>query len=171
MPEEVKKTVRYDVDGYDIVTNALKDLLNKYPGIYEDMAIAFSTLDEDSGISFYPISGAVIAIEKKGVTGKVNQLCNYPFSIVYRTAASSANAKVNIKEFLDNIGKWLEKQPVTIDGKQYKLDNYPTLTEGRVIEEISRQTPSYLDSTSENNVQDWVINMTLMYRNIFYRNN
>ncbi len=28
-----KKTVKYDVDGYDIVTNALKDLLNQYPGL------------------------------------------------------------------------------------------------------------------------------------------
>ena len=27
-----KKTVKYDVDGYDIVTNGLKDLLNQYPG-------------------------------------------------------------------------------------------------------------------------------------------
>lgn len=28
-----KKIVKYDVDGYDIVTNALKDLLNQYPGL------------------------------------------------------------------------------------------------------------------------------------------
>lgn len=170
MQEETKKTVRYDVDGYDIVTNAIKDLLNQFPGLYPDTSITFSTLDEDSGISFYPISGAVIAEERKSVTGKVNQLCNYPFTIIYRTAASSANAKVNIKEFLDNLGKWLEKQPVTIEGETHKLDSYPVLTECRVIEEIERQTPSYLDNTSENNVQDWVINVSLRYRNIFYRN-
>lgn len=171
MPEASKKIVRYDVDGYDIVTNAIKDLLNQFPGLYPDTSITFSTLDEDSGISFYPISGAVIAEERKSVTGKVNQLCNYPFTIIYRTAASSANAKVNIKEFLDNLGKWLEKQPVTIDGETHKLDSYPVLTDGRVIEEVERQTPSYLDNTIENNVQDWVINVSLRYRNIFYRKN
>ncbi len=169
MPEETKKTVKYDVDGYDIVTSAIKDLLNSFPGLYPEMSIAFSTLDEDSGISFYPVSGAVISSEKKYVTGKVDQLCNYPFAIVYRTAASSANAKVNIKEFLDSIGKWLEMQPVTIDGETYELGKYPVLTDGREIEEISRETPSYLESTSENNVQDWVINISLRYRNIFYR--
>lgn len=170
MPEESKKTVRYDVDGYDIITNAIKDLLNQYPGLLPEETFLFSTLSEDYGISFYPVSGAVISTESKSVTGKVNQICNYPFVIVYRTAASAANSKINIKEFLDNVGKWLEKQPITIDGQTHKLESYPVLTEDRVIEEITRQTPSYLDSTSENNVQDWVINISLKYRKIFYRN-
>lgn len=170
MPEESKKTVRYDVDGYDIITNAIKDLLNQYPGLLPEETFLFSTLEEDSGISFYPVSGAVISTESKSVTGKVDQICNYPFVIVYRTGASAANSKINIKEFLDNVGKWLEKQPITIDGQTHKLESYPVLTEDRVIEEITRQTPSYLDSTSENNVQDWVINISLKYRKIFYRN-
>lgn len=171
MPEEAKnKSKRYDIDGYDIVTNAIKDLLNGFPGLLEGESIKFSTLEEESGISFYPISGAVIVTETKSVIGKVNQLCNYPFYVVYRTAADSQNSKIDIKEFLDNLGKWLEKQPVTIDGKQQKLSAYPKLTEGREITEISRQTPAYLDNTSEGNVQDWVISIALRYRNIFYRN-
>ena len=104
------------------------------------------------------------------MTGKVNQVCNYPFYVVYRTAADSQNSKIDIKEFLDKLGKWLEKQPVTIDGETQKLSDYPELTEGREITEISRQTPAYLDNTSEGNVQDWVISLALRYRNIFYRN-
>lgn len=171
MPEaERSKPVKYDVDGYDIVTNALRDLLNSFPGLLPGEKIRFSALEEDSGISFYPISGAVIATETTSVTGKVNQVCNYPFYVVYRTAADSQNSKIDIKEFLDNLGKWLEKQPVMIDGQQQKLSAYPELTEGREITEISRQTPAYLDNTSEGNVQDWVISLALKYRNIFYRN-
>lgn len=171
MPEEARnKPIKYDVDGYDIVTNALKDLLNSFPGLMEDENIKFSTLEEDSGISFYPISGAVIATETISVTGKVNQVCNYPFYVVYRTAADSQTSKIDIKEFLDELGKWLEKQPVMIDGETQKLSDYPDLTEGREITEISRQTPAYLDSTSEGNVQDWVISLALRYRNVFYRN-
>lgn len=170
MPEENKKILGYDDGGYDVITNAIKDLLNQYPGLLPEETFLFSTLEEDSGMSFYPISGPVISTETKFVTGKVNQICNYPFVIVYRTGASAANSKINIKEFLDNVGKWLEKQPITIDGETHKLESYPVLTEDRVIEEITRQTPSYLDSTSENNVQDWVINISLKYRKIFYRN-
>lgn len=166
-----KKTVKYDVDGYDIVTNALKDLLNQYPGLETGEVFKFSTLKEDDGIAFYPVSGAVIAQEKKSVTGKVNQLCNYPFYIVYRTSRDSPNMKADIKEFLDSVGKWLERQSVVIDGEKHRLTSYPTLTEERKIEEITRITPSYLDKTYENNVQDWVISMSLKYRNIFRRTN
>ena len=90
MPEEAKnKPKRYDIDGYDVVTNAIKDLLNDFPGLLEGESIKFCTLEEESGISFYPISGAVIATETTSVTGKVNQLCNYPFYVVYRTSADS----------------------------------------------------------------------------------
>lgn len=170
MPEEARsKPVKYDVDGYEIVTDALKALLNSFPGLLEGESIKFSTLEEDSGISFYPISGAVIATETTSVTGKVNQVCNYPFYVVYRTAADSQNSKIDIKEFLDKLGKWLEKQPVMIGEQQQKLSAYPELTDGREITEISRQTPAYLDNTSEGNVQDWVISLALKYRNIFYK--
>lgn len=171
MPEEARnKPIKYDVDGYDIITNALGDLLNSFPCLLEGENIRFSTLEEDSGISFYPISGAVIVTETTSVTGKVNQVCNYPFYVVYRTAADSPKSKIDIKEFLDKLGKWLERQPIMIDGQQNKLIAYPELTDGREITEISRQTPAYLDNTSEGNVQDWTISLALRYRNIFYRN-
>ena len=171
MPELHKnKLKRYDIDGYDVVTNAIKDLLNDFPGLLEGESIKFSTLEEESGITFYPISGAVIATETKSITGKIKQLCNYPFYVVYRTSADSQNSKIDIKEFLDNLGKWLEKQPITIGGEVKKLKDYPVLTDGRDITEISRQTPAYLNNTSEGNVQDWVISLALRYRNIFYRN-
>lgn len=163
------KPKKYDVDGYEIVSKAIQDLLNSFPGLLDGESIKFSTLEEESGISFYPISGAVIAQETTSVTGKVNQLCNYPFYVVYRTAADSPNSKLDIKEFLDNLGKWLELQPVMIDGETQKLEEYPALTNGREITEIARQTPAYLDNTSEGNVQDWVISLALKYGNIFYK--
>lgn len=169
MPEESKKPVKYDVDGYGVVTDALISLLNSFPGLEEDEKIRFSTLEEESGIAFYPVTGAVIALEKKSVTGKVNQLCNYPFYVIYRSSVDSPKIKASIKEFLDTLGKWLEKQTVTINGKQVRLEEYPSLTEGRRIEEIARLTPAHLDNVSNGNVQDWAISISLKYRNIFYK--
>ena len=78
--------------------------------------------------------------------------------------------KIEIKEFLDNIGRWLEQQPIQIGSKKYQLEEYPELSSNRKIEEISRLTPAYLDNSYENNVQDWVISLSLKYRNIFYKN-
>lgn len=167
MPEEIEKLVTYDVDGYDIVTKALETVLNTFPGLQPTEKIKFSSLKEDDGIAFYPVSGAVVASEKKSVTGLVDQLCNYPFFVVYRSAPTTPGVKTEIKEFLDTLGKWLEKQPVQVDGKEYHLNSYPALTEGRVIESITRLTPSYLDTVAENKVEDWVISMSLKYRKKF----
>ena len=47
MPEEVKKLVTYDVDGYDIVTKALEIVLNTFPGLQPTEKIKFSSLKED----------------------------------------------------------------------------------------------------------------------------
>lgn len=169
MPEESKKQIRYDVDGYEEVTDALASLLDSFPGLEEDEKIRFSTLDEDGGIAFYPVTGAVIAQEKKSVTGKVDQLCNYPFYVIYRSSIDSPKVKASIKEFLDTLGKWLEQQTVVINGEQVKLEEYPVLTEERKIEEIARLTPAHLDNVSDGNIQDWAISISLKYRNIFYK--
>ena len=169
MPEESKKPVKYDVDGYTAVTDALVSLLNSFPGLEEDEKIRFSTLDEDGGIAFYPVTGAVIALEKKSVTGKVDQLCNYAFYVIYRSSIDSPKIKASIKEFLDTLGKWLEQQTVVINGEQVKLEEYPVLTEERKIEEIVRLTPAHLDNVSDSNIQDWAISISLKYRNIFYK--
>jgi hypothetical protein len=161
---QAEKTIKYDIDGYDILTDALKTLLNQYPGLEAGEKIKFTTLKEDSGIAFEPVSGAVIYSSKKYITGLTDQLCDYPFYIIYRTALDSQESKIDIKEFLDNMGKWLEKQPVAIDNTDYKLDQYPPLKNGRTIEEITRTSPSYPEELQENGVQDWVIGMTLRYR-------
>lgn len=169
MSDETEKKKRYDLDGYQVVTDALQDLLNSYPALQSGESIRFSTLAEDSGITFYPVSGAIIDTETTSVTGKVNQLCNYPFYIQYRTSADSQESKINIKDFLDQIGKWLEKQPVTINEKKYQLEEYPQLTAGHEITGIERETPAYLESAEANGVQDWIISLTLKYRNIYYK--
>ena len=85
------KTVKNDIDGYEAVTSALRELLNQYPALSGSDEIAFSTLGEDSGKSMFPISGAVVETEKTTITGKVTKVCLYPFYIIYR--ASGLNEK------------------------------------------------------------------------------
>ena len=56
--------LKYDLDGYEEVTAAMRILLNKYPGLAIGDEIAFATLPETSGKAMYPISSAVIATER-----------------------------------------------------------------------------------------------------------
>lgn len=166
--EDEQKQARYDVDGYDAVTDALLELLNQYPGLNGD-EIAFSTLGEDSGKSMFAVYGAIIETEKKTITGRVIQVCLYPFYVIYRAAGLSEGRKASVKEWLDNLGKWLEKQPITIDGQGYRLNEYPELTGNREFLTIERQTPGYLYSTNENKSENWVISISARYRNEFHR--
>lgn len=166
---EKKKQVRLDVDGFDVVTTAIRSMLNKYPGLSEDDEITFSVLDESSGKAMFPISGAVIETEKEDITGHVKQVCLYPFYVIYRAGGLNENRKASVKEWLDNLGKWLELQEITINNDLWKLDGYPELTGNREFLSISRQTPGYLDSVNENKSENWAIYISARYRNEFDR--
>lgn len=164
-----KQTLRYDVAGYESVTAALRELVNQYPGLTEGDEIAFAVLDEDGGKAMFPVTGGVIESERKSVTGKVRQICRYPFYVIYRVAGATENRKASIKEWLDKLGEWLERRPVLINGERCQLAEYPELTDGRMFLDIERQTPAYLDNTAENKAEDWAISLTARYENNFLR--
>lgn len=158
-----QKQVKYDIDGYEAVTSALRELLNQYPGLSEGDEIAFATLGEDSGRAMFPINGAVVETEKTTITGKVTKVCLYPFYIIYRASGLNENRKAKVKEWLDTFGKWLEQQKVSIDGTDYKLNELPPLTDGRKFLSIERQSTSYLDTVNENQSENWAIYISARY--------
>lgn len=159
-----------DIDGNNAVTKILTTLLNSFPGLGNDREIGFSNLTEDaSGIAYYPTSGAVLLSNKESVTGKVKQRCAYPFFVVYRAAPKTEKQKTAIKEFLDGLGRWLERQPVMIDGSSYALSEFPAISAGRTIKSINRTNPAHVQGVFENGYEDWVIGLSLIYENIFYK--
>lgn len=166
---EEQKVVKYDLDGFDVLTTALTDLINQYPNIREGEEITFSILDDAGGKAMFPVNGAVIESEKESITGHVTQVCLYPFCVIYRISGADAKRKAYTKEFLDNLGKWLEKQTITIKNNTYKLEEYPVLTGNRKFLTIDRQTPAYLDSINENKSENWAINISARYQNDFDR--
>lgn len=163
---ENEKQVRYDLDGYELVTTALRELVNQYPRLSEGDEIAFSTLEAESGKAMFPITGAIIETESKDILGGVTQVCLYPFFVVYRASGLSESRKAAVKEWLDDLGRWLEKQSINIDGESYQLTQYPELQGRRRFLTIQRQTPAYLDTVSEQ-VEDWAIYISARYQNEF----
>ena len=162
-----EKQVKYDIDGYEAITSALRALINQYPGLEEGEEITFSVLGENRGKAMFPISGAVIETQKKMVTGKIEEVCIYPFYVIYRASGLSENNKAKVKEWLDNLGKWLEQKKIIENGTEYVLEELPPLTEGRKFLDISRQTPAYLDGTNENQSEDWAVYISARYQYIY----
>lgn len=192
MAEE--KQIVYDPDGYDLVTDALRALIAQYPGLERGENFGFSTAPAGSGKAIFPTTGAVIQSEVESITGHVTQMCQYPFTVLFRASGLSQKNRVNAKEWLDTFGRWLEKQTVSIKGAYHVLNDYPTLMSGgeydnmvnheiyndgyytgdhiqgiRKIVNITRQTPAYLNAVNEDKSEDWLISMVLTYRNEFDR--
>ena len=159
----MEKTIKYDLNGYEVVKDAILELINQCPAI--ETEVSFGVLDETYGFAMIPISSSVIESRKKSITGKVTEVCYYPFSLVYRDAGMNEKRKLEVSEMLDNIGKWLEKQEIIVKNEVHKLFEYPALTGNRKILDIQRQTNSYLANTYEDKSEDWEIRITARYQN------
>lgn len=152
---------KLDVDGEETLSRTLIKLINTFPAL-NGRKVVFSTLEHSSGIGFFPLSGAAVSREEHDITGMCYQTCQYPFLLIYRAAPKSEEARIRIKEFLDLIGKWLERQAVA-----HQLERYPELDGSRKIKSIVRTTPAYLDKAYDDGIEDWSISITATYENTF----
>lgn len=155
------KPISQDGEGYNILKDAVLDLLNLYPGL-DGKTVTFSNLREDDGLSIEPESGALIYVEKKDIVGGVYQECQFPFFLVHRSNAGSSFLKMGVNEFLDTIAAWICREPVIISQTLYQLTEYPKLTGGRKITGVTRFN-SYALEPNPNGTQDWVVPITVKY--------
>lgn len=159
------KPVNIDSEGFDILKGAILTLLNQYPAL-NGREITFSGLTPDGGISMEPESGALVYSETKNIMGEVIQQCQFPFFVVYRTGATSEFLKLNVNEFLDTLGSWLSREPVTVGDEEVRLVKYPELTGGRKITSVTRFN-SYALEANDNKTQDWLLPVTVNYTHKF----
>lgn len=152
----------------ETISTTLKSLLNSFPGL-DGKEIVFSSLRTNKGFTFYPVSGTAVINTQEDITGFVTQTCEYKFSIVYRFAPQSEAHKFRVKELLDNIGKWLERQPVRANGEVCQLPKYPALPGGMKIKSITRLGAGRIEAAFQDGVEDWSIPITLQYENKFER--
>lgn len=159
--------LRRDVQGEDIISNALVDLVNQYPRLESGDKIKFGVLSETGGISFFPMSGAAIERDITDILGNQEQICNYPFFIYYRASGLSEGRKVSVKEWLDDMGRWLEKQPITVGGTTSVLADYPLLSGNRKFLTIRRTASATLEPTGPGQEENWAIRLVARYQNNF----
>lgn len=164
--DRLPKSTKKDADGKDILADAMKVLLNQYPGLHENETIKFEELGKESGIAFSSDNGALVYSEKEDVCGVMHQVCQYPLYVVYRTASEKERQKLSVQKFLDNLGKWICRESVVIDGSEQRLQAFPELSQGRVIKRITRDN-SYGLEPQESGVQDWLLPLTVRYENTY----
>ena len=159
------KPIGMDVPGFDVLQNAVVELLNSYPGL-NGREITFGGLTEGSGISVETDSGALVRSEITDIVGGVYRECQFPFYVVHRGDTSTERQRLLVTEFLTNLGAWICRDPVTIGGVEHRLSEYPALTGGRTIINISRSN-NYALAPNSNGTQDWVLPVTVAYTHEF----
>lgn len=162
---EELKPIGADVDGFEILTNAVLELLSQFPGL-NGREILFEELGKESGIAFSANNGALVMSERRSITDHVRQNCQYPFFIVYRTASTQEHQKLQVQAFFDAIGKWLCREPAVVNGETVRLKSYPALSDDRKITRITRSNSYGLEPSSDG-VQDWLMPVTVEYTNEF----
>ena len=168
MPD-TNKPIGTDAAGFDILTRAVRDLLNRFPGLQEDEEILYETLPAEGGIAFSNNAGALVYTDREDICGNVKQTCRYPFFVVNRAAEAAREAKnLSVQEFLDTLGKWVCGEPVTINGEPVRLTERPALTNGRKVTRITRDNLYATDPVTKG-IQDWVLPVTVEYTNEFER--
>lgn len=155
------KPIGFDPTGYEMLTKAVKALLNQFPGL-NGQRIAFEEQGEESGIAFFADAGALVLSERRSITDHVYQTCQYPLLVSYRTTATREFQKINAAAFLEALGKWLCKEPAEINGVAAQLNVYPTLSDGRRITRITRNN-IYGTVPNDNKSQDWILPLTIQY--------
>lgn len=154
-----------DAEGFEILTAAMRSLLNQYPGLPDGESIKYEELKDDGGIAFSADSGALIYTEREDILGRYHQTCRYPFFVVYRIASDRERYKLSIQTFLDTLGKWICREPAVLNGSQIQLTEYPALTGNRKIKRITREN-AYGLQPQENGVQDWLLPVTVQYESL-----
>lgn len=160
---EEKKPIKEDIGGFDAITEAVKSLLNQFPGLYTDEVVRFEELEESNGIAFISNTGAMVYSEDKDVTGSISQECQYLFILIYRMKSDRERQKLIAQQFLDTFGRWLCREPNIYERGTSPVE-YPELTDGRKITRLTRSLITATDP-KEDGTQDWMLPVTVQYTN------
>ncbi len=158
MDEEKKKEVRYDLSGRYALTEAVRGIVNGYPHLTEGESVAFATLSETGGLALYPGGDGIIEKETRSVTGKVRQVCRYPFYVLFRAGGLTENRKAGAKEWLDGLARWLEQ-----------LTEFPELEGRRKLLGFAVLGPAYLYGVDDSHVETWAVALAARYENIYQK--
>lgn len=141
------------------VLEAVYKLIKECP-FMEEKTVKFDFLDiEEDSIAVLSTPGA--CIESKDILGGFTG--SLPFILGHKGRQSSDNRKIKTVDLLNNIGKWLGKEKVNIEDKEYILTEYPALSEDRKITRIEQQTVPYISEIDEKSNITYICTVKVTY--------
>ena len=160
MPEKLEQL---KIDEQDAISRAVSLMLSKCPIVETRMLEVHvdGLPNKAEVIGVFPMQGAVYL--SKYISGGF--VAQFPFQIRYRIKASERDdaRRIDAANMLDKIGRWFSGQKVTDGGEVYRIEGYPSLTEGRTICGIERSSTAFLSAMAQDGTTDFQLNMQLKY--------
>lgn len=135
---------------HDYVGRALMNWLNQYPDFPRFIEyIAYERLSSENGMSVFATTAAYKIQDY--INGSYD--AQYQFSIVYRTATSDSDERLDAAEVLSNIASWAENR-----------DKLPDLGEGKQAISVERTSPAVMAGMNDDKTEDYQILMVMTYK-------
>ena len=136
----------------DDLTSILRGMAEKY---FAPEAVAFASLGEDGGLALFPEEGEAVESRTRSVTGRVREICRYPFSVVCRAGNLPEERKAAMKERLEGFGLWLEQKR-----------DFPEMKDGKILS-VGRSKAGCREEIAGDRTERWVIHLAARYEIIF----
>lgn len=147
--QEKNKFENLNAEEHQCIMKAMYDLIKIYPE-KGSLEVDFEEFEKQSaGLSLCSMQGAVFL--EKDITGGFRGLV--PFYIIYRSLPKTGRQKLNKIDFLEKLSKWLSSK-----------ENYPSFSDGRVVEAIVPECVPYKSSVSGSGTNDYIVTFNLTYR-------
>lgn len=146
------------------VTLAIISLVNRFP----DLPLAVKS----RGVSYYDMfpnfecmgiapQGSAI-VEKKFIG--MSYIGMIKFRLQYRYSTSNSSERIQKQSIISTIGEWLSRKTITRpDGTNYKLDEYPDISENINILSIDAVNRTILVDKSLSGYEDSILDLILKY--------
>lgn len=140
---------------HSYVGHALLEWLNEYPDFPRFISrIEYERLDSENSMSIFATMAAYKTQDY--ISGAYN--AQYQFSIIYRTATSDSEERLDAAAILSDIAAWAENR-----------SDLPNLGEGKEALSVERTTSEVMSGRNEDETEDYQILMVMSYKVWPYR--
>lgn len=156
---EKKSYEMLSTEEQEIIGKAIYTLMLSCPALPTGTKTNYGDIGSNT-IGMFAEQGAIV--RERYVNGAF--AAQFPFGLLYRSKPDTDAERIAREQTLSNIAKWLCGKEITLDNQQYRLSEYPVLTDGRKITEIEQRQTVYPVGKLEDGSVDYQVHLMIEYK-------
>lgn len=131
-----------------LISKIFLDIVNNCPDIPSGLMVQYGNLEDSESMCIIPNGKAIYT--KQWISGSYE--AQFPASLIYRVRPADTLKRLEAQKVIDQIGEYLENM------------SYPQIDGNRTIQKIERLSNSELVYRDESGIEDWQLNLNLIYK-------